>query len=161
MQNFNSWTIRFTNKPFGTWHFGKIGVFVNFSISQLKLCKIAQALLYQFLRWEVFLREPEKIFSTYSGPKSVLPVTPTWFISILKRRKYNKYKENKHVCILISPLHNMYMIRKSCIFLNHCTNMDRCIIFLHWGMKYLLVDSIRPSHLGKTFETLGIPRTIN
>ena len=41
LQNFNSWMIRFTKKPFRTWQFGKIGGLVNFSIPNCKFFKTA------------------------------------------------------------------------------------------------------------------------
>ena len=57
-------------KPFGSWEFGKIGVLVNFSIPKLKFFKITQ-LFVTSVSFErgFFLREQEKVFYTYSGPK--------------------------------------------------------------------------------------------
>ena len=58
-------------KPFDTWQFGKIGVLVNFIIQKLKSKHLV---CLSFLWWQVFLREREKIFNTYSGPKSIVTV---------------------------------------------------------------------------------------
>ena len=53
--------------PFGTWQFGKIGVLLNFIIQKLKS---KQLVCLSFPWWQVFLREREKIFYTYSGPQN-------------------------------------------------------------------------------------------
>ena len=66
---FNFWVIQFTviyqKKTFGTLQFGNIDVLVkNWKVNTYLVC-------LSFLWWQVFLREREKIFSTYSGPKRV------------------------------------------------------------------------------------------
>ena len=63
------WMIKCTiiqKQTFGTWKFDKIGVLVNFIIEKLKIIHL---LCLSFLWWQVFLREREKIFYTYSGPR--------------------------------------------------------------------------------------------
>ena len=66
-------------KPFGTWQFGNIGVWVNFIIQKLKSKHLV---CLSFLWWQVFLREREKTFYTYSRPK-FHPICP--LLSILGR----------------------------------------------------------------------------
>ena len=65
---FNFWMIKYTVIPKkAIWQFGKIGVLVNFIIQKLKSKHLV---CLSFLWWQVFLREREKIFYTYSGPNS-------------------------------------------------------------------------------------------
>jgi hypothetical protein len=54
----------FTVIPFDTWQFGKICVWVNFIIQKLKSKHLV---CLSFFWWQVFLREREKIFYTYSS----------------------------------------------------------------------------------------------
>ena len=54
-------------KPFDTSQFGRIRVLVNFIIQKLKSKHLV---CLSFLWWQFFLREQEKIFYTYSGPKA-------------------------------------------------------------------------------------------
>ena len=58
----------------------------------------------------------------------------------------------KEACIY-AFLFCLCMIRKTIFFrIIELTWIDVCIIFLHWGIKYLLVDSIRPSYLEKLLK---------
>ena len=66
------------------------GITVNFIIQKLKSKHL---LCLSFLWWQVFLREREKIFYTYSGP----------FVTL--------YKINEH--------YSWFLQR--CVFLHHCT----------------------------------------
>ena len=66
---FNFWMKKSTvipKKSFGTWQFGNIGVLVNFIIQKLKG---EHLVCLSFLWYQVFLREGENIFYTYSWPK--------------------------------------------------------------------------------------------
>ena len=58
-----------TKSHLALWQFGKIGVLVHFVIQKLKSKHLV---CLSFLWWQGFLREREKIFSTYSGPEQYL-----------------------------------------------------------------------------------------
>ena len=60
-------------KPYGTWQFGKIGVLANSIIPKLKSKHLV---CLSFLWRQVFLREWQKIFYTYSGPRCILSLKP-------------------------------------------------------------------------------------
>ena len=66
-------TVTYNKKSFGTWQFGKIGVLVNFIIKKLKSKHL---LCLSFIWRQVFLREREEIFYTYSGPKGCFKNLP-------------------------------------------------------------------------------------
>ena len=82
---FNFWVIKFTvipKKSFDTCQFGKIGVLVNFIIQNWKVNNEYVSVF----SGNSFLREREKIFSTYSGPKSILKISSSWLQKFLQQK---------------------------------------------------------------------------